>query len=142
MNVAFFLVPKMNVAYLYEDQTLRQALEKMRAHGYTAIPVLNRDNVYMGTVSEGDFLWYLVEKDLSTPPEELSLPEGKSACVRDVMRPDRNPPVLITATIEELVRRAENQNFIPVVDDRNMFIGIVTRKDIIHYYYTQQLKKE
>ena len=24
-----------------------------------------------------------------------------------------------------------NQNFIPVVDDRNFFIGIVTRQDII-----------
>ena len=142
MNVAFFLVPKMNVAYLYEDQTLRQGLEKMRAHGYTAIPVLSRDNVYMGTVSEGDFLWYLVEKNLSFPLEELTLPEGKTACVRDVMRPDRNPPVQITATIEELVHRAEKQNFIPVVDDRNMFIGIVTRKDIIHYYYTAGRERE
>ena len=140
MNVAFFLVPKMNVAYLYEDQTLRQGLEKMRAHGYTAIPVLSRDNVYMGTVSEGDFLWYLVEKHLGMPPEER--PETKNACVRDVMRPDRNPPVQITATIEELVHRAEKQNFIPVVDDRNMFIGIVTRKDIIHYYYTAGRERE
>ena len=134
MNVAFFLVPKLHVAYLYEDFTLRQGLEKMKAHGYTAIPVLTRDNMYVGTVSEGDFLWYLVGKDLSGAPEDIQLPDGKVACVRDIMRPDRNPPVLITASLEELIHRAENQNFIPVVDDRNMFIGIVTRKDIIHYY--------
>lgn len=134
LNVAFFLVPKINVAYIYEDFTIRQGLEKMRAHGYTAIPVLNRDNLYVGTVSEGDFLWYLVGRKLSMPDMDQPLPDAKTACIRDIMNPSRNPSVQITASIEELVHRAENQNFIPVVDDRNMFIGIVTRKDIIHYY--------
>ena len=37
--------------------------------------------------------------------------------------------------IEELLMRAMNQNFIPVVDDRNLFIGIVTRKDVIKHFY-------
>lgn len=134
MNVAYFLIPKANVAYIYEDFTLRQGLEKMRAHGYTAIPVLTRECQYVGTVSEGDFLWYLVGGKLNTEPERIQLPDGREAQVRDIMRPDRNPPVMITATIEELLVRAENQNFIPVVDDRHMFIGIVTRRDIIHYY--------
>ena len=64
MNIAYLLVPKQNVAYLYDDFTLRQALEKMRSHGYAAIPVINRDNQYVGTVSEGDFLWYLVDDRL------------------------------------------------------------------------------
>ena len=118
MNVAYFLIPKGNVAYLYEDYTLRQGLEKMRAHGYTAIPVLTRDNRYAGTVSEGDFLWYLVGGKLNTDPVQIQLPEGREAQVADIMRPGRNPPVSITATIEELLARAENQNFIPVIDDR------------------------
>ena len=64
MNIAYLLVPKQNVAYLYDDFTLRQALEKMRSHGYR-IPVINRDNQYVGTVSEGDFLWYLVDDRLT-----------------------------------------------------------------------------
>ena len=29
MNILFFLTPKCEVAYIYEDETLRQALEKM-----------------------------------------------------------------------------------------------------------------
>ena len=33
----------------------------------------------------------------------------------------------------ELVERASNQNFVPVVDDNGIFIGIVTRKDVLLY---------
>lgn len=132
MNVAFFLIPKINVAYLYDDQSLRQGLEKMRAHGYTAIPVLNRDNIYVGTVSEGDFLWYLVDSGRQSGGSLMK--DAEKIQIQDIMRGDRNRPVLITAGVEELLDRAENQNFVPVVDDRNMFIGIVTRKDIIMHY--------
>ena len=61
MNIAFFLRPKISVAYLYSDWTVRHSLEKMKHYGYAAIPVINRDGRYMGTVSEGDFLWYLTD---------------------------------------------------------------------------------
>ena len=63
VNIAYFLIPKSSVAYLYDDFTFRQGLEKMRHHGYTAIPVITRDGRYMGTVSEGDFLWRLLSED-------------------------------------------------------------------------------
>ena len=66
MNIAYFLLPKHSVAYLYDDCTFRQGLEKMRHHGYTAIPVISRDGKYVGTVSEGDFLWQLLSKDCET----------------------------------------------------------------------------
>lgn len=62
MNIAGLLLPKSMVAYLYDDFTLRQGLEKMKYHGYSSIPVISRaDNRYVGTVSEGDFLWYFVD---------------------------------------------------------------------------------
>ena len=61
MNLLFFLKPKNTVAYVYDGNTLRQGLEKMRAHGYTAVPVIEKDGTYVGTVSEGDFLWYLLD---------------------------------------------------------------------------------
>ena len=66
MNLAYYLTPKSNVAYLYDDYTFRQGLEKMRHHNYRAIPVISRDGQYVGTVSEGDFLWRLLSDD----PEE------------------------------------------------------------------------
>ena len=60
MNVIMLLKPKDTVQYIYEDNTLRQGLEKMRAHSYTAIPVISEDGTYVGTVSEGDFLYYIL----------------------------------------------------------------------------------
>ena len=62
MNIAFFLKPKASVAYLYSDFTVRQALEKMRHYGYAAIPVISRDGKYVGSVSEGDFLWFFLDR--------------------------------------------------------------------------------
>ena len=62
MNIAYFLLPKARVAHVYDDNTFRQGLEKMRHHGYTAIPVISRTGQYVGTVSEGDFLWCLLDQ--------------------------------------------------------------------------------
>ena len=59
MNIAFLLTPKADVAYIYDDFTVRQVLEKMEHHGYTAVPVINRGGGYVGTITEGDLLWYI-----------------------------------------------------------------------------------
>lgn len=129
MNIAFFL--ERNVAYLYDDFTFRQGLEKMRYHGYTAIPVISRDNRYIGTVSEGDFLWYLIDDNRENELKRIKMKDIEDTFVRDILRTDKNPPVRITATPEDLIAKSMNQNFIPVIDDRDVFIGIVTRRDII-----------
>ena len=56
-NILFFLTPKAMCAYLYDDYTIRQALEKMEGAGYAALPILNRRGEYRGTLTEGDLLW-------------------------------------------------------------------------------------
>lgn len=122
MNVISLLTPKTNVAWLYEDWTIRQGLEKLRFHGYTAIPVLAKDGSYVGTVSEGDFLWCLLDQGSGDIQTQEKQP------LRRVIRPGFNPAVRIDVALEELVERALRQSFIPVVDDRGAFVGIVTRK--------------
>ena len=128
MNVLMLLKHKESVQYIYENNTLRQGLEKMRAHSYTAIPVISDDGKYVGTVSEGDFLYYLVD---------LRAGEGKNKKkhhIHDILRKYFNPAVKIDVSMDELLDRAVNQNFIPVTDDLGTFIGIVTRQDIIRYF--------
>ena len=136
MNIAYFLLPKNRVAYLHDDHTFRQGLEKMRHHGYTAIPVITRDGHYLGTVSEGDFLWKLLDGDASDP-QMLSMKAMEKLHVRDILRSDQYPPVRITVSMEELINNAMKQNFIPVVDDLGNFIGIITRQDIIRFFAEQ-----
>ena len=116
MNIAYFLLPKNRVAYLYDDYTFRQGLEKMRHHGYTAIPVISRDGKYVGTVSEGDFLWRLLS-DEQDSQWACSMKDLEQLRVRDILRETQYLPVRITVSMEELLSSAMNQNFIPVVDD-------------------------
>ncbi len=131
MNIAGLLLPKSMVAYLYDDFTLRQGLEKMKYHGYSSIPVISRaDNRYVGTVSEGDFLWYFVD-GMKCVDQSRDIRETENLPLREVLRIDKNPPVRIDTKPSDLIERASHQNFIPVVDDRECFIGIVTRKAII-----------
>lgn len=127
MNALFLLTSKANVATLYDDNTLRKGLERMRTHGYTAIPVINRDGDYIGSISEGDFLWHMVDSELSTEALENTL-------IRDIVRKSWMPAVRVDVTMDELFERATNQNYVPVTDDRNKFIGIITRRDIITYF--------
>lgn len=125
MNVISLLTPKAQVAYLYDDFTVRQGLEKLRVHGYTAIPVLARDGRYVGTVSEGDFLWNILDQQDNSLRAQEKLP------LSHILRKNFNPAVRIDITLTELLDRAMRQSFIPVVDDRGAFVGIVTRQNII-----------
>ena len=137
MNMAYFLLPKNRVAYLYDDYTFRQGLEKMRYHGYTAIPVISRSGKYVGTISEGDFLWQILSNDAESR-QIRSMKDLEQLHIRDLLRGNNYPPVRITVSMEELLSNAMNQNFIPVVDDLGNFTGIVTRKDIIRYFAEQK----
>lgn len=131
MNIAYFLLPKAQTAYLYDDYTFRQGLEKMRHHGYKAIPVISRSGQYIGSVTEGDFLWRILKDDVA---EYRTIKDLEQLKIRDILRPDRYPPIRITITMDELLESAMNQNFIPVVDDLGNYVGLITRKDVMRYF--------
>lgn len=127
MNVALLLSPKIGIAYLDYNSTIRQGIEKFKVHGYTAVPVLTESGQYKGTISEGDFLRYILDNG------QLSMKDSEEAYIKDIMIKDSNPPLSIDADIEQLVHRLLNSNFVPIVDGRNCFIGIVTRKSMLIY---------
>lgn len=125
MNILFFLTPKDEVAHVMENESLRKVLEKMEKHGYTAIPLLSKNGKYIGTITEGDLLWYLKEHDFPTP-EEMD-----EVLITTVKRRRDNKAVHVHEKLEGLFEKAANQNFVPVVDDDRVFIGLVTRKDVL-----------
>ena len=127
MNILFSLIPKEKVAYITKDSTLRQAMEKMEFHRYTAVPVIDNEGKYCGILREGDILWYF--KSLET----FDLLEAEKIHIKDIPRLRDNIAVDINTTMEEIVDLSVNQNFIPVIDDSKSFIGIVTRKAVIMY---------
>jgi predicted transcriptional regulator len=88
----------------------------------------------VGTLSEGDFLWHIIDIG------GASMEECEDLHIADILRSDRNPPVRITARVEELMERLLTQNFLPVTDDNGAFIGIVTRQKVIEYFKSKQNK--
>ena len=130
-SILFFLTPKAMCAYLYDDYSIRQALEKMEAAGYAAISILSRRGEYRGTLTEGDLLWAM--KNMCY----MDMRQAEARRVMEISRRKDNIPVRVTASMHDLVERASNQNFVPVVDDYGSFIGLITRKAIIKYCYDQ-----
>ncbi|MFC0472790.1 CBS domain-containing protein [Halalkalibacter kiskunsagensis] len=128
MNISFFLLPKAEVAYLDLDSTMRQALEKMEFHKYTAVPIIDRHGKYIGTLTEGDLLWRIKDTD------SFSLEVAEQIQLKDIKRRVKNKPVRIDSEMKGLLTLAISQNFIPVVDDQGTFIGIIRRREIIEYY--------
>jgi CBS domain-containing protein len=126
-NILFFLTPKAMCAYLYDDYTVRQALEKMESAGYAALPILNRRGEYRGTLTEGDLLWAL--KNMCY----MDMRQAECRRIMEIPHRKDNLAVRVTATMFDLVERATSQNFVPVVDDKDAFIGIITRRAIIKY---------
>ncbi|MBR6563257.1 MAG: CBS domain-containing protein [Clostridia bacterium] len=127
MNIMRFLTPKSKVAFLESVATVRNGFEKMTYHKYRAIPVISPDGIYVGTVTEGDLLRSMLSNGGS------DMREHEKVCIKDVVREGWNPAVSVTCTVDQLFSRVAEQNFVPVVDDRGVFIGIVTRKAVITF---------
>ena len=134
MNIAFFLTPKNEVVCDSVESTMRQVIEKMEHHGYTAIPLIDKYGKYVGTLTEGDLLWKLKNT------MNLNFRNTETVKVKDIPRRVKHKSVTISEDIESLINLAVNQNFVPVVDDEGIFIGIIKRSDIINYCY-KELKK-
>lgn len=126
-NILFFLLPKAMCSWLYDDYTIRQALEKMEYAGYASLPIINRRGEYRGTLSEGDLLWAM--KNVCS----MDLRQAEAHHIMEINRRKDNVPVRVTTSMQALIARAADQNYVPVVDDKDTFIGIVTRRSIIKY---------
>lgn len=127
MNIAKLMIPKVSTAFLHENDTIRQGLERFTIHGYTAIPVLNDREQYIGSVTEGDFLRHLVKTGTTDWKAQ------EQFRIKSILRRDFCPPLSIDAAPEEVVSAILNQNFVPIIDGRGTLCGILTRKSVIEY---------
>jgi len=127
-NVLTLITPKTSLVYLADDMTIRQALEKMRVHRYTAIPIIGeKDGTYVGSVGEGDLLYNLVKE------ESVSVKELEDKKITKIVRPKFMPARKVDITMDELIDSITIQNYVPIVDDRNILMGIVTRRNTMKY---------
>lgn len=126
MNVLFLLTPKINVEFLYDTFSIRQALEKMEHHRYSSIPVIDKEGHYIETLSASDFLWFIKGR-------KLTLEQCEKISIKEVIPYRSDTSIRIDKDVDDLIDLIINQNFVPVEDDKGIFIGIVTRKSVMDY---------
>ncbi len=124
MNISFYLLPKSDVVYIHKEDTVARALRYIHKSGYQAVPVISKDGRYVGTITEGDFLWNLIDE------YHMDMEIMRNVRIESLRKKWDYKAVSIDANIAELDQYIMNQNFVPVVDAREVFIGIVTRKQI------------
>jgi len=135
INIAFFLIPKKEIICLPLNCTMRQAIEKMEFHRYTAVPILDQYGHYVGTITEGDLLWKMKNTAGLTFENTDKIP------IAEIPRRVKNETVRIEANIESLINLAIVQNFVPVLDDEDIFIGIIRRREIMEYFGNKLMEK-
>ncbi len=129
MNPAMLLTPKTEVVYLSEENTVRQGVEKFKKHSFTAVPLISKEGKYIGTISDKDFLSYILKSG------KLDLKEMEDISIVELVRRGFNPAVSIDADMNILFHEVMDRNFIPVVDSRGHFVGIITRRAVLSYVY-------
>ena len=136
MNILFFIITKDKTQFVLSSFSLRQTLEKMESCGYTSLPIINDKGEYIATITEGDILRYVKKNN------DLTLKSSEKVNVLDVNIKKVVKSIKIYSNMEDLIDIALDQNFVPVVDDSNIFIGIITRRAIISYFANEIKLKE
>ncbi len=135
MNILRFMIPKSLVEYVTVDSTVRQALEKMRYHRYMAIPVIDDEGKYVGTLRNDDIFKYFLETG------RFDARSAERDKVVDIMDLGYSEPLSHSAEFEELFELVKEHNFVPVVDDRGCFIGIVLRREVMNFLWEKYTRK-
>lgn len=127
MNILLLMIPKVETGWIYDDFTYKQCIMKMRHYGYTAMPVVTGEGMYKGIISEGDLLKGIFEqcdkKELNTEKMYIS----------DIEEIKERKSLKWNTPFDILLETIKNQNFVPIVDDRNAYMGIITRKKVLEY---------
>ena len=113
-----------NVATLTDTNNLEHALLVLTNIGYSKIPVLNKEQQLVGLISLSNVVSEMFDTE-SINPERLAKVQ-----VSDVM--DKNvKATMLPFNIEKILNLLVDSNFIPVVDEKEKFLGIITRKEIL-----------
>ena len=108
------------IKYLYENMKFFDAWAEFKQHGYRHFPVLNRQNLIVGIISDRDMLAAAASSD----PNKI--------IIKQIM----NQPVLTAsenALIAEVCQIMFNRHIgaLPITNSSNKILGLITRSDIL-----------
>lgn len=119
--------PKKMTSFLSENATVRQAIEIFDVHKHTVIPLVDDDGHFVGTLSEGDLLRFLKNE------ANYDIRAAEKVLIKDMERYRQYRSLEVNSEWSEFVTLSLDQNFIPVTDDKGIYIGIVKRREVVKF---------
>ena len=132
MNIFSILTPKSQTEFIEYDSTIRQALETFDFHKFSVVPLIDDEGKYVSTLSEGDILRYIKNEC------NFNIEVAENVKINTIEKYRTYKAITIDSEMDEVLQLSMNQNFIPIIDDRGMYIGIIKRKDIIELYIKEK----
>lgn len=129
-----YITPKNQTYFLDPKSTIRQALEKFDNYKFSVVPIVDEEGKFVGTVSEGDILRYIKNNC------DFDIEKAETKRIVDIEKYRPYNACDINAPFIEILKLSLDQNFIPMVDDRGMYIGIIRRSSLINLLYGEGLE--
>ena len=112
------------------DQTLNVVRLLMRTVHIRHVPILDKDDKFVGLLSHRDLLAYSISKlaDIN-PLEQKDI--DRHIPIKDVMRTEIATTTESTKLIEAIILMMKNKfGCLPVVNSKNHLVGIITEEDV------------
>lgn len=129
MEILEFLTPKAQTYYIDANSTIRQALEKFDYHKFSVVSMVDGNGTFVSTVSEGDILRFIKNK------ADFDVEIAEKTRLKDIEKYRGYKSVKLDSPVDDVLELLKDQNFVPIVDDRGVYSGIIKRKTIIEYLY-------
>ncbi|MGQ5708524.1 cyclic-di-AMP-binding protein CbpB [Lactobacillus sp. PSON] len=120
-----FLIPASRIAFVQENNPLYHAFLILTKVKYSKIPVLDDKHRVVGLIA----LAMITDKMLET--DEISIDPLNDLKVKDVMQHDFPKINFVETTLEKQLHLLIDNPFLPVVDSKNVFQGLITRREWI-----------
>lgn len=118
-----YLIPADDLAIFIDTHNSDHVMLLLVNNGFSRVPVLTKDRQYRGTISISDILNYQVKNQL-TDWELNQTDIGEMVNTKIEAIP-------MTSSLTHIMHKLVDFPFLPVVNDKNLFVGIITRKSIL-----------
>ncbi|MCY9807333.1 CBS domain-containing protein [Lentilactobacillus senioris] len=118
------VIPAERVATVNENNNLQHVFLVLTKIKYSKIPVLDNDNHFKGLIS----LAMITDQMLNN--DGIDGHRLENILVKDVMQTDVHA-IYERENLEVILRYLVDENFLPYIDEDDVFMGIITRREIL-----------
>ena len=128
-----YMIASDNVAHVMSNNSAMHAAMVLVSVGYTSIPVLDKENHFVGTISLANVMKQMFE-------DEVDLNDIQVVDIMD----QRGQYLQVPFELEDVLHTLVDANYVSVVNKDKVFLGILTRREFLKAfnYLAHELERE